>query len=317
MNTRFIETFVTLAQQGSFRRTACLLHSSPATISTRIKVLEDELKTELIDRTAPDFRLTQSGRALLVFAERLVDATRAFKEAAGLEMELRGPIRFGVVDTIVHSWLSLFVIRLKDCFPGLVLELTVDSSPALMKRMTTGELDIVVCAGTVVGEKVATRKMASYPVRWIASRDLPGCADSDHVRLLLARPILTFGRGTASHLAVERIAHTLAREAGIALDEVRITCSSSVAAIVQLVRDRYGVAAIPALFAAGELESGVFVDLPLCPTPPPIDVSLCTLKHPPPAVAMAAEVAWSACMTYCSQKASSLIEPAENLPMQP
>jgi DNA-binding transcriptional LysR family regulator len=310
MNTRFIETFVTLAQQGSFRATARLLHSSPATISALIKALEDELRTELIDRTASDFRLTSSGQALLTHAKKVVEAARALRQAADLEVEMQGPIRFGVIDAIVHSWLSLYVRQLKVSFPGLVVELTVDSSPALKKKILASELDIAVFAGSIDGEKVAARALASYPVRWIASRELLSCTDADVVRLALARPILTFGRGTTSHQAVERIVHALARDVGIPGEKIRITCSSSVAAIVQLVRDGYGVAAIPALFANDDLESGRFAELLLGPVPPPIDVSLCTSINAPPAVIAAAEVARSACATYCGQKSSSLINPS-------
>jgi DNA-binding transcriptional LysR family regulator len=58
MNTRFLETFVILAQLRSFRATAQALHATPAAISLRIKTLEEELQTELIDRNSKDFRLT-------------------------------------------------------------------------------------------------------------------------------------------------------------------------------------------------------------------------------------------------------------------
>src|SRR3546814_20138377 len=47
-----------------------------------------------------------------------------------------------------------------------------------------------------------------------------------------------------------------------------LLCSPSVAAIVQLVRDGYGVAAIPALFVANEIKNGTFIELPIQPTPP-------------------------------------------------
>lgn len=50
MNTRFLDTFVTLAKLRSFRATAAELHATPAAISQRVKALEDELGTVLIDR---------------------------------------------------------------------------------------------------------------------------------------------------------------------------------------------------------------------------------------------------------------------------
>ncbi len=310
MNTRFLETFVTLAQQGSFRATARLLHTSPATISTRIKALEDELRTELVDRTAADFRLTLSGQSLLALARNVVDATRALKQAAGLELALRGPIRFGVVDTIVHSWLSLYVTQLRERLPGLVIELTVDSSPALNKKILHGELDMVACAEIVDSNKITSSRIASYPVRWIVSRELLSDSDVDPIRLALARPILTFGRGTTSHLAVERIVRTLASRAGIPDDAIRITCASSVAAIVQLVRDGYGVGAVPHLFVRDELENGRFAELALEPQPPSIDVSLCMSVNASPAVVAAADAAKDVCAAYCSGRPATLIRPA-------
>ncbi|MBN9116109.1 MAG: LysR family transcriptional regulator, partial [Pandoraea sp.] len=50
MNTRFLETFVTLAKLRNFRATAAALHATPAAISQRLKALEEELKTVLVDR---------------------------------------------------------------------------------------------------------------------------------------------------------------------------------------------------------------------------------------------------------------------------
>lgn len=44
------------------------------------------------------------------------------------------------------------------------------------------------------------------------------------------------------------------------IDQMRIICSPSVAAIVLLVRDGYGVAAIPRLFVADALASGEFIE---------------------------------------------------------
>ena len=51
MNTRFLETLITLAQLRSVRATARAMHATPAAISLRIKALEEELQTELIDRS--------------------------------------------------------------------------------------------------------------------------------------------------------------------------------------------------------------------------------------------------------------------------
>src|SRR3546814_9632795 len=103
MNTRFIETFVTLAHLKSFRATAGVLHATPAAISLRVKSLEDELHTELIDRSSKTFRLTANGNHLLSHAHSVMDAVRKMQAAAHQEDTVRGCLRLGVNETVIHS----------------------------------------------------------------------------------------------------------------------------------------------------------------------------------------------------------------------
>ncbi|KXV02911.1 LysR family transcriptional regulator [Caballeronia megalochromosomata] len=309
MNTRFLETFVTLAQLESFRATARLMHATPATISLRVRSLEDELKTELVDRSSTKFRLTPSGQRLLGPAQTVVDAARALRQAAGLEVIVGGKLRLGVIETVVHSWLAHYVTELNASFPNLEVDLTVDSSSVLQRRMLNGELDIAIRVEGIDSTKIVSSAVASYPVRWIARRGLLSKRAAGLAQRVLARPVLTFGRGTAPQVALEHIVHTLAREIDMPVDQTRITCSPSVAAIVQLVRDGYGVAAIPALFVSDALASGEFVELPLKPLPPPIVVSLCTPVDATPTIRAAASAAQLACSAYCRERKKDLIEP--------
>ncbi|MCA3803749.1 LysR family transcriptional regulator, partial [Burkholderia sp.] len=109
MNTRFLETFVTLAKLRNFRTTAAALHATPAAISQRLKALEDELQTVLVDRDSREFRLTPNGEYLLGYAKAVVEATQELQAAASGESALRGKLRLGVIETVVHSWLPHYM----------------------------------------------------------------------------------------------------------------------------------------------------------------------------------------------------------------
>ena len=308
MNTRFVETFVTLAELESFRATARALHATPATISLRIKSLEDELRTELIDRSTTQFRLTPAGESLLGLARNLVDAARALREAAGQEVVVGGKLRLGVIETVVHSWLAHYVTHLNAKFPQLDVDLTVDSSAVLQQRLLAGELDLAIRVEGIDSTKIASSAIASYPVRWIAKRGLLSRRTAGLASRVLQRPILTFGRGTAPQVALQSIVQTLARQEGVRPEQTRVTCSPSVAAIVQLVRDGYGVACIPSLFVTDELQTGEFVELPLKPVPPPIIVSVCKPTNANAMVNAAASAAHIACGAYCRTKRRDLVE---------
>ncbi|MFM0170883.1 LysR family transcriptional regulator [Paraburkholderia sediminicola] len=308
MNIRFLETFVTLAQLESFRATARALHATPAAISLRIRSLEDELKTELVDRSTAAFRLTPAGQSLLLLAKNVVDAALALREAAVREVEVGGKLRLGVIETVVHSWLAHYVTHLNATFPHIEVDLTVDSSSVLQRRLLSGELDIAIRLEGIDSTQIVSSAIASYPVRWIAKRGMLSPRAHDLALRVLKRPVLTFGRGTAPQVALQSIVHMLARQAGMPTEQIRITCSPSVAAIVQLVRDGYGVAGIPSLIVSDALQSGEFVELPLRPMPPPIVVSLCLPVNASPMVRAAADAAHVACSDYCMPMRKELIE---------
>ncbi|AFT89549.1 LysR family transcriptional regulator [Paraburkholderia phenoliruptrix] len=309
MNTRFVETFLTLARLGSFRATAAAMHATPAAISLRIKTLESELGVELIERDAPEFRLTASGERLLAHARTVVQATRSLQLAAQDETQLATRLRLGVIETVVHSWLPDYIRMLNLEYHRIVVDLTVDSSAVLGPRLRAGELDLVIQVEEAGDEETSmvSTLLASYPVRWIARSDLIPASRAKHVGVLLSKPVLTFGRGTAPQIAVEAIVQTLARRAGVPLADTQVTCMPSVAVIVKLLRDGYGIAAVPALFVEPYLTSGELGHLQVRPLPPAINVAMYYRDDADVGVLAAARVARNACEQYARAMGRQLI----------
>ncbi|MFM0695858.1 LysR family transcriptional regulator [Paraburkholderia graminis] len=310
MNTRFVETFLTLARLGSFRATAAAMHATPAAISLRIKTLESELGVELIERDAPEFKLTANGERLLAHARSVVQATRSLQLAAQDETQLATRLRLGVIETVVHSWLPDYIRMLNLEYHRIVVDLTVDSSAVLGPRLRAGELDLVIQVEEV-GEletSIVSALLASYPVRWIARSDLIPATRAKHADTLLSKPVLTFGRGTAPQIAVEAIVQTLARRAGVPFADTQVTCMPSVAVIVKLLRDGYGIAAVPALFVEPFLGSGELGHLQVRPLPPPINVAMYYRDDADVGVLAAARVARNACDQYAKAMGRQLIE---------
>ena len=52
---------------------------------------------------------------------------------------LRGKLRLGVIETVVHSWLPHYMRRLAADYPQLEIDLTVDVSVVLQRRLMAGE----------------------------------------------------------------------------------------------------------------------------------------------------------------------------------
>jgi DNA-binding transcriptional LysR family regulator len=308
MNTRFLETFVTLAKLRNFRSTAAAMHATPAAISQRVKALEDELKTVLVDRSVNEFRLTPNGEHLLGYAKAVVEAARQLQAAASSESTLRGRLCLGVIETVVHSWLPHYMRRLAADYPQLEVDLTVDASVVLQRRLMAGELDLIIRVEGSDEASVVCDALANYPVHWVARAGLLPLTKSGLAKRVLQHPILTFGRGTGPHRALDDIVSKLALANGVPLADTRITGSPSISVIVQLVRDGFGVAAIPRLFVDDLIANGEVVELPLQPSPPSIVVSMSRRADAPLMVHGAATAARSACREYCEKSERRLIE---------
>ncbi|MCW5220870.1 LysR family transcriptional regulator [Verminephrobacter aporrectodeae subsp. tuberculatae] len=307
MNIRFLETLVTLAQLKSFRATARALHATPAAISLRIRSLEEGLGTELVDRSGREFRLTPNGEYLLGHAKAVVAAARSMRAAAHKENPVQGRLRLGVIETVVHSWLSRFVGLLSAQYPQVEIELMVDTSSVLQKRLLSDELDLVVRVEGIDRPQIVSTALAICPVQWIAHRDLLPPRPQQLARQVLQHPILSFARATVPQRALEEVVAQLAGREGVPVAQTRITCSPSVAAIVRLVRDGYGIAAIPGLFVSDYLDRGEFVELAPLPPLPAIAVTLCRNAQAQGLTHAAAQVMQRACTEFGQETAPRFI----------
>ena len=71
MDLAELQVFLTVASERSFSKAAARLHRTQPAVSQAIRRLEDHLGERLFDRAAKDGKLTEAGRVLLDYAQRL------------------------------------------------------------------------------------------------------------------------------------------------------------------------------------------------------------------------------------------------------
>src|ERR1700756_588300 len=81
-----LEVFLTVAREGRFSRAAEKLFRTQSAVSQTIRKLEDELGESLFDRSSREGVLTDAGKVLLEYAEKLINLR---SEAAESLTELR------------------------------------------------------------------------------------------------------------------------------------------------------------------------------------------------------------------------------------
>ncbi len=158
-----LRTFVAIAETGNFSTAAEVVLRTPSAVSMQIKKLEEQLKTTLFLRDARSVTLTQPGEMLLSYARRMLALSN---EAVSrfVMPELAGVVRLGAPDDIGERLLPRILKDFGEKFPGIMVDVTVDMSLALKKRLDEGRLDLALinCATRPFptgGELIHTEKL--------------------------------------------------------------------------------------------------------------------------------------------------------------
>jgi DNA-binding transcriptional LysR family regulator len=107
-----LETFLAVAEEGSFSRAAKRLRRTQPAISQAIRKLEDELGEPLLDRASRDGTLTDAGALLREYAQRLVNLR---SEARSALTELREMNR-GRLAVAANEFTSMYLLPVLDEF---------------------------------------------------------------------------------------------------------------------------------------------------------------------------------------------------------
>jgi DNA-binding transcriptional LysR family regulator len=123
-----LRVFLTVAAERSFSRAAMKLHRTQPAVSQAVRRLEDSLGERLFDRATKDAALTEAGRLLRDYADRLL---RLSEEAESAVRELRdlrrGRVLIGANEASVHAVLHL-VVKFRDAHP--LVHVDVRRTPA-------------------------------------------------------------------------------------------------------------------------------------------------------------------------------------------
>ncbi|WBG62923.1 LysR family transcriptional regulator [Pseudomonas citronellolis] len=262
MNLKFLETFVWVARLKSFRLTAEKLFSTQAAISSRIAVLEGDLGVKLFVRDSRGVTLTPEGHQVLEYAERMLDTAQSLRQAIDAGRVGQGRIRIGAMDTVIHTWLSPLVARGMERFPDLEIELMADTAINLTEQLRKGYLDLIFQTDAIRHESVLNLELGSYPLRWVVPRGSPYDRDYTGLEDLFRERVLTFSKHSRPHL--DLLTMLQARDVSLP----RLNCVNSVAAMTRLVRDGFGIGALPPALVVQELERGELRVLDVEPSPP-------------------------------------------------
>ncbi len=237
LNLEQLRAFLTVVRLGGFRKAADELGLTQPAVTTRIKTLEASLGAELFDRTTSGVLLTKRGDILSRYAKQYEQLSELVQRDVVDPLGIEGHLRLGVSETIVQSWLPVFVEELHRTYPSLEIEINVDISINLRSMLLDREIDLAVLLGPISEYSVDNIELPEVDLAWYRAAD--GGNTSDQASGFLKKPIFTYARNTRPfrELRAELLERLGPNHA--------LFPSSSLSACFRLVESGLGVAALP------------------------------------------------------------------------
>jgi DNA-binding transcriptional LysR family regulator len=204
MDTRFLESFVAVVENGSVAEASRLLGVTPAAIAQRIKALENEIGTRLVSRAGRNVRPTEAGAAIFEQARLVVRAAADLKTL--LTKSLAGELRLGAVATAITGLLPEILTRMGQQYPDIQINIVPGLSSQLHPKVLEGDLH------------AALINQPSQPIskdcEWEVLREEPlivlAPASMAHMpphELLATQPFIRYRRNECGRLADDYLRH--------------------------------------------------------------------------------------------------------------
>lgn len=260
MDFKQLRTFLTIADVGNMTRAAEILNLVQPAVSRHIKLLEDDVGTELFERHRHGMVLTEAGRSLLGYARRaLLELDRARAEISGtVAGNVTGLVSLGLLPSTVDLLSGPLVSAVAEEYPGIQVRITVGYAGTLLQWLQTGEVDAALLYGAERNTQVQHTPLVEEAL-WVIGPPECGLSPDKPVQL----------RELAGHVFVLPSAphgiRTLVEQATAGM-EIRLRISAETNALsVQrsLVLGGHGLTILPPIAVADDLRNGKLVGAPL------------------------------------------------------
>jgi DNA-binding transcriptional LysR family regulator len=163
-----LKFFLAVARDGSLRKAARVLKTSPATTGRRIAALEQRLGVRLFDRTKNGYSLTESGEAVRLRSEDVEQAVLSVeREALGRDLRPTGRVRLTTTNDIATLVIGPNLGAFRHQFPEILLEIIASTDVINLSRR---EADIALRTVRPTQPDVVVRQVGWWNLGLYAAR---------------------------------------------------------------------------------------------------------------------------------------------------
>ncbi|HBR11236.1 MAG TPA: LysR family transcriptional regulator [Chryseobacterium sp.] len=214
-----LKVFHTVASRSSFTKASEELNISQPAVTKHIKEIENQLNTKLFDRKGTSIQLTQSGKILFEYAEKIRNIYRDLEfEINQVNQQHKGKLIIGASTTVAQYILPEILAKFNSYYKDIKIELITHNTEIISELLKEGRIDLGIIEGESQSNyfdyqifKADEIVLVAKANHLLANKTL-NIKDLYHLELIFREP----GSGS-----LEFIQNRL-KEKGISLDELNI-----------------------------------------------------------------------------------------------
>lgn len=257
MDLKQLEYFVRVAELGSFTKAAIALDIAQPALSRQVRLLEVELRQNLLTRNGRGALPTEAGKLLLAHGRGILHQVERAREELG---RVRGALAGRVAVGLPSSLARVLTVPLTRAFraemPDATLSISEGLSVAMQESLVNGRLDIAVLYNTQPGSEVDISPLLEEDLLLVQARP-PGLLEDPApgpvtLKDVAQLPLVIPSRPNAIRMHVESEMANLGCRLKIALE------IDGVSAILDLVADGAGSAVLSRNAVASSVRPSAF-----------------------------------------------------------
>ncbi|HCY16463.1 MAG: LysR family transcriptional regulator [Curvibacter sp. GWA2_64_110] len=240
MDLKQLEYFVRVAELGSFTRASSVLDIAQPALSRQVRLLEVELRQNLLLRNGRGVTTTEAGKLLLEHGRGILHQVERAREDLGrVRGALAGRVALGLPPSIARMLTVPLTREFRKRLPNAALSISEGLTISMQEGLQTGRLDIALLYNPSPSPELETLPLLEEELFLIGPRDPKAKTSPVSLQDVSALPLVIPSRPNAIRMVVETEMAGIGCKPSISLE------IDGVAAILDLVADGAGYAVLP------------------------------------------------------------------------
>jgi LysR family nitrogen assimilation transcriptional regulator len=258
MDLKQLEYFVSVAELGSFTRASAVLNIAQPALSRQVRLLEVELRQNLLSRNGRGVTTTEAGQLLLEHSRGILhQVARAREDLGRVRGALAGRVAVGLPPSISKMMTVPLTREFRRRLPNATLSISEGLSMSMQEWLLAGRLDIALLYNPAPSSEIDTIPLAEEDLYLVSPRTDASTSAPVQLKEVAKLPLVIPNRPNTIRMLLELHMAAIGCKPLVSLE------IDGVSAILDLVADGAGHAILSKYAVATAANKDAYVIAPI------------------------------------------------------